>query len=159
MVSSPRIRSLQGVRTEEGLAMNSLRKSFLLAGLVLAAAGVMIVSAAVKDGVVGETSVRPSMHPFGDQRIFMQGPTEMMKSFESGNVYLKPGESPHPPHRHIDEEIMLITQGTGEIVVDGKVTKVNPGSMMYAGSNVEHGITNTGDTELVFYYFKWIKKD
>ncbi len=83
----------------------------------------------------------------------------MMKSFESGNVYLKKGEAPHPPHRHIDEEIMLVTQGSGEIVVDGQVTKVNPGSMMYTGSNVEHGIVNTGDEELVFYYFKWIKKD
>ncbi|MDA0203843.1 MAG: cupin domain-containing protein [Acidobacteria bacterium] len=139
--------------------MNNLRKSFLLAGVVLAAAGVMTMSAQVKDGVVGETSIRPAMHPFGDHRIFMQGPTEMMKSFESGNVYLKRGETPHPPHRHIDEEIMLITQGTGEIVVEGEVTKVNPGSMMYTGSNKEHGIVNTGDTELVFYYFKWIKKD
>ena len=139
--------------------MTNLTKSIVLAGAAVAAAGVMTGSAAVKDGVVGETSVRPAMHPFGDHRIFMQGPTEMMKSFESGNVYLKKGESPHPPHRHVDEEIMLITQGTGEIVVEGEVTKVNPGSMMYAGSNKEHGITNTGDGELVFYYFKWIKKD
>ena len=139
--------------------MITLRKSILLAGVVFAAAGVMIVSAAVKDGVVGETSVRPAMHPFGDHRIFMLGPTEMMKTFESGQVYLKKGQTPHPLHRHVDEEVMLVTQGTGEIVVDGQVTKVNPGSMMYAGSNVEHGITNTGDVELVFYYFKWIKKN
>lgn len=159
MVLSPALALLPGVPRDEGLAMNALKNSFLLAGVVLAAAGVMTVSAAVKDGVVGETSVRPSMHPFGDHRIFMQGPTEMMKTFESGNVYLKKGETPHPPHRHIDEEIMLVTQGSGEIVVDGQVTKVNPGSMMYTGSNVEHGITNTGDGELVFYYFKWIKND
>jgi mannose-6-phosphate isomerase-like protein (cupin superfamily) len=139
--------------------MNSFTKSIVLPGVVLAAVGVMTMSAQVKDGVVGETSIRPAMHPFGDHRIFMQGPTEMMKSFESGNVYLKRGESPHPPHRHIDEEIMLITQGTCEIVVEGEVTKVNPGSMMYTGSNKEHGIVNTGDGELVFYYFKWIKKD
>ena len=69
--------------------MTNLTKSVVLAGAALAVAGVMTVSAAVKDGVVGETSVRPAMHPFGDHRIFMQGPTEMMKSFESGNVYLK----------------------------------------------------------------------
>ena len=139
--------------------MNTLRTSILLAGAVAAIVGVTTASAAVKDGVVGETSVRPAMRTFGDLRVFMQGPTGMMKSLESGNVYLKKGESPHPPHRHIDEEIMLVTQGSGEIVVDGQVTKVNPGSMMYTGSNVEHGIVNTGDGELVFYYFKWIKKD
>ena len=79
--------------------MNTLKKSILITGAALAAAGVMTMSAAVKDGVVGETSVRPAMHPFGDHRIFMQGPTEMMKTFESGNVYLRKGQSPHPPHR------------------------------------------------------------
>lgn len=139
--------------------MNNRIKLFLLTGAVMAAVGAIALSAQVKSGVVGQDTVRPAMHPFGDHRIFMQGPTEMMKSFESGNVILKPGETPHAPHRHIDEEIMLVTEGTGEIFVEGKVTQVNSGSMMYTGSDKEHGITNTGKTDMVFYYFKWIKKD
>jgi mannose-6-phosphate isomerase-like protein (cupin superfamily) len=139
--------------------MKNTRTLLMWASAVVAVAGVMTLSAQVKDGVVGKDTIRPMMHPFGDHRIFMQGPTEMMETFESGNVSLKPGATPHEPHRHIDEEIMLVTEGTGEIVVEGDVTKVAPGSMMYTGSNKEHGITNTGDTEMVFYYFKWVKKD
>lgn len=139
--------------------MKTPKKLVLLATSMLALGGVMSMSAEVESGVVGQDTVRPAMHPFGDHRIFMQGPTEMMKTFESGNVYIKPGKTPHPPHRHIDEEIMLVTEGSGEIVVEGEVTMVGPGSMMYTGSNKEHGIVNTGDTELVFYYFKWVKKD
>jgi len=139
--------------------MRITAKLLMLAGAVVAVVGVMSLSAAVKDGIVAQDTVRPMMHPFGDHRIFMQGPTEMMETFESGSVSLKPGQTPHAPHRHVDEEIMLVTEGTGEIEVEGEVTKVAAGSMMYTGSNKEHGITNTGDTELVFYYFKWVKKD
>ena len=139
--------------------MKTPKKLVLLATAMLALGGVMSMSAEVESGVVGQDTVRPAMHPFGDHRIFMQGPTEMMETFESGNVYIKPGETPHPPHRHIDEEIMLVTEGTGEIFVEGEITKVGPGSMMYTGSKKEHGIVNTGDTDLLFYYFKWVKKD
>lgn len=139
--------------------MKTPKKLVVLAGAILAIGGVMSMSAEVESGVVGQDTVRPMMHPFGDHRIFMQGPTEMMETFESGNVYIKPGETPHPPHRHVDEEIMLVTEGTGEIEVEGEITRVGPGSMMYTGSNKEHGIVNTGDTDLLFYYFKWVKKD
>ena len=50
---------------------------------------------------------------------------------------------------------MLIESGVGEIVVDGKTTRVGPGSAMYTAPNVSHGIVNTGDTPLVFYWVKW----
>lgn len=35
---------------------------------------------------------------------------------------------------------MVITEGTGEMIVDGKTYKVGPGSMMYCGANKMHGI-------------------
>ena len=54
---------------------------------------------------------------------------------------------------------MVIEQGTGEIDVDGKITKVGPGSVMYTAPNVSHGIVNTGDTPIVFYFIKWAGKD
>jgi mannose-6-phosphate isomerase-like protein (cupin superfamily) len=63
--------------------------------------------------------------------------------------------SPHPPHRHPEEEFMVITEGSGEIEVSGKKTRVAPGTMMYCGSNRLHGITNTGKTPLLFYFYKW----
>ena len=50
---------------------------------------------------------------------------------------------------------MLVTEGTGEITVDGKTTQVGPGSMMYCAGNKLHGITNTGKTPLLFYFYKW----
>jgi mannose-6-phosphate isomerase-like protein (cupin superfamily) len=73
----------------------------------------------------------------------------------AGSLLLKAGMSPHPPHQHPEEEFMVVTEGTGEISMDGKVTKVGPGSMMYAGTQRVHGIVNTGKTPLLFYFYKW----
>ena len=73
-----------------------------------------------------------------------------------GSLQLKPGATPHPPHQHLEEEIMIITEGTGDITCDGKVTKVAPGTSMYCAAGKLHTIVNTGKTPLLFYYFKWI---
>lgn len=93
--------------------------------------------------------------PFGDLHIYFDGPTDQLKSMTAGSLRLKPGMSPHPPHQHPEEEFMVITEGSGEIVVEGKKTKVAEGSMMYCGANKLHGIVNTGKTPLLFYFYKW----
>ena len=93
--------------------------------------------------------------PFGDLRTYYDGPTDQLKSMTAGSLLLKAGMSPHPPHEHPEEEIMVITEGFGEISVEGKVTRVGPGSMMYCAANRLHGIVNTGKTPLLFYFYKW----
>ncbi len=50
---------------------------------------------------------------------------------------------------------MIVESGRGEIFCDGKTTKVGPGSAMYTTPDAPHGIVNTGDVPLVFYYLKW----
>ena len=64
---------------------------------------------------------------------------------------------PHPPHKHPEEEILLVAEGSGEIYVEGETTEVQAGAMMYTNANELHGIKNTGSQDLVFYYFKWLK--
>jgi quercetin dioxygenase-like cupin family protein len=93
--------------------------------------------------------------PFGDLAIYFTGPTNQVGSMTAGSLRLKSGMSPHPPHTHPEEEFMVITEGTGEITVEGKMTKVAPGSMMYCAAGTLHGIVNTGKTPLLFYFYKW----
>ena len=107
------------------------------------------------DGTMNEADAKVTHEPFGDLRIYYTGRTEQLKSMTAGSLRLKPGMSPHPPHRHPEEEFMVITEGSGEIEVSGKKTRVAPGTMMYCGSNRLHGITNTGKTPLLFYFYKW----
>jgi mannose-6-phosphate isomerase-like protein (cupin superfamily) len=107
------------------------------------------------NGTLEESKAKLTKEAFGDLRIYYDGPTDQLKAMTAGSLKLKPGMSPHPPHTHPEEEFMVITEGTGEIVVEGRTTKVGPGSMMYCAAEKVHGIVNTGKTPLLFYFYKW----
>jgi mannose-6-phosphate isomerase-like protein (cupin superfamily) len=91
----------------------------------------------------------------GKNGLYLSGDTPASTKFVTGRFVLQPGKSPHPPHTHAEEEVMIIESGHGEIFCDGKTTKIGPGSVMYTTPNAPHGITNTGDEPIVFYYVKW----
>jgi mannose-6-phosphate isomerase-like protein (cupin superfamily) len=90
--------------------------------------------------------------------IYYNGPTDQLSGVSAGACILEPGMSPHPPHRHPEEEFLIVGEGTGEIECDGKTTKVAAGAMMYCAGDTLHGITNTGKVPMTFYWSKWIAK-
>jgi len=93
--------------------------------------------------------------PVGKNGVYLAGDTPASTKFVTGRFELQAGKSPHAPHTHAEEEVMIIESGHGEIFCDGKTTKIGPGSVMYTTPNVPHGITNTGSEPIVFYYVKW----
>ena len=105
--------------------------------------------------VLGPDQTTVTHEPFGDLAIYFSGPTDQVESMTAGSLRLKPGMSPHAPHQHPEEEFMVITEGAGEISVNGKVTNVTAGSMMYCAAGKLHGIVNTGKDPLLFYFYKW----
>jgi quercetin dioxygenase-like cupin family protein len=94
--------------------------------------------------------------PRGQIGIYLDGQTAGTRNFVVGQFHLKPGIEPHPIHMHEEEEILIVTSGRGEINCAGKTTKVGPGSVMYTAPNAPHGIRNTGDDVLTFYFVKWV---
>ena len=64
---------------------------------------------------------------------------------------LAPRSEPHPPHRHNGEEIFLMLEGTLEVTINGKSSRLSRGSVAFIGSGDEHGIRNPGET-LARYY-------
>lgn len=95
----------------------------------------------------------------GQNGVYLAGDTPASSKFVTGRFVLEPGKTPHAPHTHAEEEVMIVERGNGEIFCDGKTTKVGPGSVMFTTPNASHGITNTGDTPLVFYYVKWVGRE
>ncbi len=91
----------------------------------------------------------------GKNGVYIMGDTPASTKFVTGRFILPPGKSPHAPHTHAEEEVMIIESGQGEILCDGKTTKIGPGSVMYTTPNAVHGINNTGSEPIVFYYVKW----
>jgi mannose-6-phosphate isomerase-like protein (cupin superfamily) len=55
--------------------------------------------------------------------VNFNGPTKQLEAVASGVVTLEPGAQPHPPHRHPEEEIMIVGQGTGEFSINGVATR------------------------------------
>ncbi len=127
----------------------------LAAGLAIAS---QARSAEVADQVVHRDQARIKTQAFGDVRNFVQGETAQLKGLSVGSIDIKPGQSPHPPHTHPEEELMLVTEGHAEIFLEGKTTKVGPGSLMYAAANHSHGIVNTSAAPMTVFWIKWLAK-
>ena len=64
---------------------------------------------------------------------------------------LPPGEAPHPPHKHVNEEIFFLREGTVELTVEGKSCRIGPGSVAYIASNEMHGAKNVGDVAAQYF--------
>ncbi len=110
------------------------------------------------DGVVNLSKIKPVSMPGSQVFVHYNGPTDQLSGACAGMAILDPGASPHDPHRHPEEEFLIIAEGTGVIQCGTKKTKVGPGAMMYAAGNTLHGITNTGKKPMTFYWSKWMAK-
>jgi quercetin dioxygenase-like cupin family protein len=64
---------------------------------------------------------------------------------------LPPGAAPHPPHKHVNEEIFFLREGTIELTVEGKSSRIGPGSVAYIASNEMHGAKNVGDVPAQYF--------
>jgi quercetin dioxygenase-like cupin family protein len=131
------------------------RRQSLLGIFALASASVDAKSAGIPDTLFNMETAKTEKHPFGELTVFCDGSTAQLKSLVIGTLLLYAGQEPHPPHQHPEEEIMIVTEGQGTILVGGKNSSVGPGSVMYAEGNALHGVKNTSDKPLRFYYMKW----
>ncbi|HTF72187.1 MAG TPA: cupin domain-containing protein [Edaphobacter sp.] len=113
----------------------------------------------LESGVVKADGLRPEgAAPGAKAYVHFNGPTKQLAALASGFVTLEPGAQPHPPHRHPEEEIMIVGEGTGEFSVSGVATQVKAGDMVFAEANVLHGVRNTGKTQMTFYFVKMMGK-
>lgn len=116
--------------------------------------GALLRSRVVKaEGIPAEGAA-----PGAKAYVHFNGPTAQLAALASGLVTLEPGAQPHPPHRHPEEEVMIVGEGTGEFSVDGVTTQVGKGDMVFAEANVLHGVQNTGSSRMTFYFIKMMRK-
>jgi quercetin dioxygenase-like cupin family protein len=90
----------------------------------------------------------------GERRGVTDLPTATLGNFECHVTTLKAGVAPHAPHRHPDEEIVLVKEGRLEVTINGVTSRVGPGSIVFVSSGDLHGWTNAGDTAAVYYVIR-----
>lgn len=90
----------------------------------------------------------------GERRDIVNSPTLTWANFEAHATTLRAGEVPHTPHRHPDEEIIVVKDGTMEATINGRADRGGPGSIFFFASNEEHGLKNVGDTLATYYVIR-----
>ena len=93
--------------------------------------------------------------PVGAVAPLCKQPTATLDQLEMHVGKLNPGTASHPPHRHVNEELIIIREGDCETLSDGKWVKVGPGSVVFNASNSLHGFRNIGTTEAVYHVINW----
>jgi XRE family transcriptional regulator, regulator of sulfur utilization len=91
----------------------------------------------------------------GEVRSFFRGPTATLDELEVHVTTLNPGEASHPPHRHQNEELVIIKEGTVEALVDGEWKRVGVGSVIFNASNHLHGLRNVGAGPATYHVINW----
>jgi quercetin dioxygenase-like cupin family protein len=87
----------------------------------------------------------------GEVRAVFKGKLATGETVEVHQTTLLPGATLHLPHHHLHSEMCLIREGTVEVTVNGKSTRMGPGSVGFFHSNDEHGVKNLGTTPATYF--------
>jgi len=93
--------------------------------------------------------------PKGRANQVFRNPTATLDELELHVTTLPAGQDSHPPHKHPDEELIIIKQGTLDAMVNGVTRRVGPGSVIFQAANQLHAIKNVGDTPAVYHVIRW----
>jgi quercetin dioxygenase-like cupin family protein len=116
--------------------------------------------------VTGQTSVMQStvfewntiavkQTDVGSLRQFFRTPVATLDELECHVTTLNPGLSSHPPHKHENEELVIIREGNVEVLSKGEWKKAGPGSVIFNASNQMHALKNVGATPAVYHVINW----
>jgi quercetin dioxygenase-like cupin family protein len=93
--------------------------------------------------------------PVGALRQFFRAPTATLDELEMHVTTLNPGQTSHAPHRHANEELVIVKDGTVEMFAGGEWKRVGPGSVLFAASNELHGLRNVGTAPATYHVINW----
>ena len=95
----------------------------------------------------------------GERRQVFNAPTPTLENLECHITTLNPGESPHLPHQHPDEELMLIKEGTLASYQGNRTNIVTAGGIIFEASNELHGLRNIGTNRATYFVVKFCPHD
>jgi quercetin dioxygenase-like cupin family protein len=140
--------------------MGMTRRDMMVGLLAMPSALTVSAMAADDQHIMGPTvfdwnDMKPVKTATGEVRSLCKSPTATVDQLEMHVTTLNPGESPHPPHRHVNEELIIMREGECETLSNGNWVKVSPGSVVFNASNSLHGFRNIGTKPAVYHVINW----
>jgi XRE family transcriptional regulator, regulator of sulfur utilization len=141
------------------------RRDLIVAGIAVGATAAVMALA--------QPAAKPVMHssvfnwnnmsatniPTGERRNVFDAPTPTVSRLECHISTLNPGLSPHTPHKHPEEEVMILREGTLEVMQNDQTNRVEAGGIIFCASNEIHGMRNVGSTPATYFVVKYFPHD
>jgi len=86
-----------------------------------------------------------SERPWGRYEVLQEGGTYKVKS-----IHVSPGKRLSYQRHQKRSEHWYVTDGTGEVTLNGEIQKVSTGSIVEIPQGMLHRMSNTGNNELIF---------
>ena len=124
-------------------------------GLAAAPSVAQQPAAALKSQVFDWNAMTPKENAYGSSRALVRAPTVTLDELEMHVTTLNPGQTSHAPHKHPNEELIILREGTLETLSLGEWKRVGPGSVIFNASNDLHGVKNVGTVPAVYHVVNW----
>ena len=146
-------------QTKSRLAFDLPMKSFLIfAGLAL---GVAISLAAIDtskspaainlvSGLYNWEKMVVTPTPNGVRRAVFDGATPTVDKLHCHITTLNPGEKSSEPRRHLQDEVIIVKEGTIEANWDGNLSTGGPGSVIFFAAGATTALRNAGQTPATY---------
>jgi quercetin dioxygenase-like cupin family protein len=105
--------------------------------------------------VIDVTAIAPTPTRTGQRRDVFDAATGTLDRLHAHQTTLNPGENTGPLHRHPQEEMVIVREGTLEVNIDGRTQTAGPGAVVFFGVNENENMTNTGRTPATYLVVQW----
>jgi quercetin dioxygenase-like cupin family protein len=134
----------------EMITARDLKIAFLGSAVTIAALALAAPTTVLHSTVFDWNSMVAKPTPEGSVRSIYRGPTSTLNELEMHISTLNPGVASHPPHKHSNEEVIVIREGNLETLSHGKWVKAGPGSIIFEAANELHATRNAGSTRAIY---------
>lgn len=136
------------------------RRNAIAALVALPAALEAAGSAHAEEPILGPTvfhwnEMKAVKNDKGEVRSLCRTPTATLDQLEMHITTLNPHTASHAPHRHVNEELIILREGECETLSNGQWVKVEPGSVVFNASNSLHAFRNVGATPATYHVINW----
>jgi len=91
----------------------------------------------------------------GTRRVVFDAPTATLDRFHCHVSTLNPDQDTGAPHRHPQEELVILKSGSVEVNINGKIQRAETGAMIFYSANELENMRNVGSVPATYYVIQY----